>query len=232
VSEKLKNNAKVEEYLFLREEIMSRISWRRECSKRATVISLSIWGGCFLLVPKFFGEEFVDKPVFTLLLPLLMLLPIVIMYAMSNRQKINDFGIAQITSYLKKFHEKPIYENDGTFFSWETSISAFYENFKKSNPQFRKDIRSHHSDELHFLPYISLALFVIFSLLGLWNLMRSLGNFNCCVMLIGIVVVIIVSVIMSLWIKTFSQHDYVKKMVKDAKKIWDEHSEKIVVNRI
>ena len=168
-----KPNLKKDEYMFLRNEIMSRAGWHLEYTKNAATLTISIWAATFLLM-RYLGEkdikDFFDMPIFILLSP------IVIFYPLSLKIYENYSKVCNIVSYLKKFHEVPLTENNGTFFSWETVHGDLLAHLYKNKSIIIKRL-SKSNDELTFLSGISLCLFIFFSFWGFIKSYINIGMF-------------------------------------------------------
>jgi hypothetical protein len=154
-----------EEYLFLREEIMLRTEWHLGFTKNAITMSVSIWGGVFALIA-YSLDKVNNFDTVLYISKFILLFPILIMYSLSNKIHENYINFCNIGAYLIKFHEKPVSENDGNFFSWETAHADLLTNFRVNKPTIIKTMNKS-NNELSFLSIISLLLFLFFSALNI-----------------------------------------------------------------
>jgi hypothetical protein len=218
MSEKNENSTKTQEYIFLREEIVSRTAWCRECEKRAATVSICVWGACLFLVPHFYGKEFSDKPEFALLLPLLMLSPIIIIYSQAKRIAISNVFVQIIAAYLRKFHEKPIFEEGANCFRWETYIGAWGK-YVGGLEEPRRKVFIIKSSELHYFSYASLFLFLVFSIMGLRHNTELLSKCGISVNATKICIVII-TLVSALLIHKYLLRDYPKDILSEKEVFW------------
>jgi|GEM_PF-4434276 len=165
MSKEFKIHRNRDEYLFLRKEIMLRTDWHLNFTKNAVTTSVVFWVGIFTLIYYFSNEKLFDIPISNIS-TFLLLLPIAILYPLSFKIHENYINFCNIGAYLRKFHEKPIHENDGTFFSWETAHADLLGKLQANKPKAINAMNKS-NNELTFLSGISLALFVAFSVLGL-----------------------------------------------------------------
>ena len=129
-----------EEYLFLREEIMYIMGLQNDFAKRATTMFVSVFTGCILIIgyPVVQDLDMInfDKSLSSCCLTvpvasILMLMLLFFFYTLSLKIKGGKFDIYKISEYLIKIHEKPIHENDGSSFFWETAGREYSKEFHK-----------------------------------------------------------------------------------------------------
>ena len=160
------------EYLFLREEMMYRMSMHNDCSKRATAMFVYVFSGCIGIIA-YLTKEFSNEDMGLFGIPrlafvlasILMLMLILFFFLLSLRIRRSWFDVCKISTYLTRFHEKPIDQNeDGLSFSWETAGKDFNNHLGKKIYYFR---------ELHLVSCFSLVSFLFFLWLALWGLFDS-----------------------------------------------------------
>jgi hypothetical protein len=239
------------EYSTLRQEILSRIGWHQESTKTATTMSITVWGGSFALINYIFGKD-ASQDIFTisilaLLFPMLMSLPIFMLYPLSIKIYENYASMCNISTYIAKFHEKPINENNGNFPSWETTHSALLSHFKVKKTKIagtdHLETLNQHCDEVYFLSRISLALFVLFLVLNSYKVIKDMYlcniiNINSLndivniaslndVVILSIFIINIIVLIIGAWL-TWNVHKYssYKRIVEISEitsKFWDSY---------
>jgi len=205
----LKINPK--EHLFLREEIMLRTEWHIGYTKSAITTSTLLWTGTFVLINYFPDKDFLH------ITPFIFLFPILIMYPLSFKIYENYVNFCNITPYLKKFHEKPINENDGTYFSWETAHGDLLKHFSVKNPQIIKAM-NWSNNELAFLSAISLFLFLLFSVI-IWLINNTLDIYVA----VSSVVAMIIGILFTVRIYNKSSYKCLEKLSKTAHEFWESY---------
>jgi hypothetical protein len=222
-----------EEYISLREEIILRLGKRHEHIKKASTMFISVCYGSFALIAYSFGKDFLNNEleILGILIPastlafllssILMFLLICIFYSLSLEIYINTIGINNIGSYLAEFHEKPISENDGSFFSWETANGNWIKYLRSNEPKIAKKLASR-CIELSLLSYISLALSVFFLAAGLWNI----ANNSIVILIIAIAYATVTKICLINKIGCLSSNKSVEEISKKAQEFWGSYPSK------
>lgn len=225
----IKRNKK--EYLFLRDEIMKRVNWHQVHTQKATAISISVWSGCFALIAYFLGKDLFNKinldiSILFMMLSILMVLHIFLLFSLSFKIYENYFRISNIFTYLIKFYEKPIYENDENYFSWEianSKIFEYYDNHKKI-----KCPVMFCCDETIHLSLASFVLFIIFTFFVFYNFciekstIITLDNIHIWILLSSIL--FILSILFFVIICKISSYRCIGKIAELSGKFWDNYS--------
>jgi len=202
-------NINKEEYSILREELMLRTGWHMTYTRNAIIMSTSIWASSFALINYFSDKDFFHIVTFAFLFPILM------MYPLSFKIYENYVNFSNIPDYLKKFHEKPISENDGTFFSWETAHGDLINSLRKNNPKIAKTMNKS-NEELTYLSVISLLLFLLVSVLN------NRRDYDFLTVSIGAG---IIGILLTIEIYYKSSYKCLEKLFKEAEKFWDSYPE-------
>ena len=230
----LNNNSNInkKEYLFLRNEIMKRIGWHQEHTQKATTVSISVWSGSIALITYFFGKEysnheFISTPIVFMVLSLLMFFHILLIYPLSFKINENYFRISNIVTHLIRFYEKPIYENDNSYFSWETANAKLLNHYKTKKNDILKPVEQH-GDELIYLSVISLVLFVIFSILGYYFILsknNTIRNKNYIYLgFIFHLIMLLIFIIVVFKIRKYSSYKCIGDIAKIANEFWESYS--------
>jgi len=205
-----------DEYLFLRNEIMLRVGWHIEYAKMAITITIPIWAFCFAFIAYAFKNDFPVEGTYFISI-FILFLPVLILCSLSFKIYENYTKVCNAATYLIAFHEKPLNENDGTFFSWEIANAALGRHFKKDVPKITNAL-NRNSDDLIYLPAISLLLI---SLLSVLYSVHSEISWYCFI--VGIVFVILGVLLIKFVIYKYSSYKNLSELLTITETFWDDY---------
>jgi len=205
-----------DEYLFLREEIMLRVGWHIEYAKVAISMTIPVWAFCFAFMAYAFTKDSSTEIIYFISVSILFL-PILILCPLSFKIYENYAKVCIVATYLITFHEKPLNENDGKFFSWEIANAALGQHFRKNIPNITKAL-DQSSDDLTYLSITSLLLILVISIVC--SIYRDANYYYS---IITLVLVILGGLLIKFVIHKYSSYKNLVELLTKIETFWDDY---------